>query len=161
MQISGAGSGGIDSVSMQKMMTEMKKKWFDKMDSDGSGGVDAGELSALAETTDKSADAIVTRYDSDKDGSLNATEFDSMMKEMKPKFHPDGMQGPPPPPDDSQTGSSGTSVSSDSIKSLIDLLKAGKEDEAETAWQNMIASMDQNTLYGSTGSDASLFSIKA
>jgi Ca2+-binding EF-hand superfamily protein len=86
MQINSVSGNGIDSVSLQKMMAEMKERCFKKLDADGDGGIDASELTDLAKTTDKSADEIISAYDKNQDGALNADEMDAMMREMKPRF---------------------------------------------------------------------------
>ena len=144
----------------------MKQKFFDKMDTDGDGVIDSKELTGLAKTTGKSASDLIKTYDKDQDGALNATEFDSMIKEVRPNFRPDGMQGPPPPsPDDSSTSStSSTSASTDTSESLLELLKNGKTDEAKTAWKTYLANSMQGAAYGTNASSTmstSLFNLIA
>lgn len=163
MQVSDAGSSSTNAVSIQDMMAAMmKKQWFDKMDTNCDGVVDASELADLAKATDKSAEDIITKYDKDQDGVLNATEFDKMMQGMRPKFRPNGMQNPP-------LASSSDRVSDteqdDKLESLLELLKNGKTDEAKTVLQNIhAANLSSTSLYGSNGASlltASLLSIQA
>lgn len=103
MQINSVSGSSVDAVSMQKMMLELRDRWFKKLDADGDGGIDAGELSDLAKTTGQSASEIIQTYDADQDGVLNADEMDAMMKTLRPPHHPDeaaeGGKPPPPPPD--------------------------------------------------------------
>ena len=168
MQVSSISSSSVDTASMQKMMEEMKKKFFTKTDANGDGSVDASELSDLAKTTGKSASDLISTYDADKSGSLSATEFDKMMQETKPKYHMDGTDGMPPPPPPGATDSSSsdstttaTSSTTNQLKSLIDLLKKGKTSEAETAWQNIVSSFAQSTGYDTTSATSSLMNIQA
>ena len=157
MSISAIGSSGSDVTSISDLMAQMKQKFFDKMDTDGDGVIDSKELTGLAKTTGKSASDLIKTYDKDQDGSLNATEFDSMIKEIRPNFRPDGMQGPPPPPDDRSTSS--TSASTDTTESLLELLKNGKTDEAKTTWQSLLAESMQGAAYGASASTASSASL--
>ena len=69
----------------------MKEKMFAKVDSDGSGGVDGRELQTmLGKMSERSgqslgsADELLTKMDSNADGSLDADELDSGMKSLLP-----------------------------------------------------------------------------
>ena len=163
MQVSGIGSGssGVDAVSMQKVMDDMKKKWFEKMDANGDGIVDASDLTDLAKTTNKTPEEIIKTYDKDQDGGLSATEFDAMMKEMRPKFHPAGM----PPSDQSQSGQAPADeikALDDKLTTLIEMLKNGNSDEAETVWKTLIANLRKDDTYGENASaTVSLLNIQA
>lgn len=103
--------------------------FFNKVDSDGSGGVSTDELATMAEDLQKMTSQSLTvdndtfgAADSDGDGSLNADELQSFMDKS-------GFAPPPPPPggmamaissDDSETKSSATQSSS---QKQIDLLQ--------------------------------------
>ena len=69
---------------------------FDKIDTDGSGGISQSELDAfvqdLSDKTGKSIDATnaVSTYDTDKNGELSQDEFKSFMDAS-------GIAPPPPP----------------------------------------------------------------
>ena len=92
MQISGIGSSdNSDFIEMAKAMAEMRKKIFAKLDTDSSSSLDKTELAGLADRTGLKVDDIITKYDSSGDGTIDATEADTMLEDLKP-------QGPPPPP---------------------------------------------------------------
>ena len=68
-----------------------KAAMFNKMDADGSGGLDKDELSGLAqkisedtgeETTSQS---LIDKYDENGDGVLSADELQAMMEDLKPQ----------------------------------------------------------------------------
>lgn len=71
----------------------MQERMFQKADVDGSGGVDSTELQALLDKAAKktgtsvdssSATDLLSKSDSDKDGSLSSDELDSVMKSIFP-----------------------------------------------------------------------------
>ena len=82
-------------------MARMKEEMFNRVDSDGSGGVDTVELSALAEKMREhsnqglSAEEMLEKMDSDGDGELSRTELEKGMEEMRPRR--DGGRPPMPP----------------------------------------------------------------
>lgn len=92
--IGGASSAWSD-VSAQR--TAMRDKMFSKIDSDGSGEVDAGELSSMlnrisggTQDTDASstqATALLKKMDIDGDGALSADELEAGTR---------ALMGPPP-----------------------------------------------------------------
>lgn len=100
-------------------------RMFAKIDSDGSGSVDATELQGMldhlsSQTGDSlgsSAD-LMTTFDSDGNGSLSQSELGDGMKSLMPApsstvdFAQQKMGGmpPPPPPDDASGSSSSTST---------------------------------------------------
>lgn len=105
--------------------------FFNKVDSDGSGGVSQDELQSLAsdieqktgQTLDVSDDAFAS-YDTNGDGSLSADELKSAMEKNGFK----GPQGPPPPrqmdasaQDQSSTGT--TASLQDQIAQLSSLIQ--------------------------------------
>lgn len=90
MQISSIGSSsGTDSVSIAKMMEEIRKKMLEKLDKNGDGKLDATELADVADKTDTKVDDLLTQFDNDTDGTLSKTEANKMFETMRPK-------GPPP-----------------------------------------------------------------
>jgi Ca2+-binding EF-hand superfamily protein len=78
---------------------------FDKVDINGSGGLDQEEFQTLAdkisEVTGEEVDVveIFSTYDEDGDGVLSEEETQTAMDAHRPQGPPPGgMQGPPPPP---------------------------------------------------------------
>ena len=57
-------------------------------------------LDQVAEASQRLNDAVLQRYDKDKDGQLNAAEVAAAKEEMQSRGQPrrDGPAGPPPPP---------------------------------------------------------------
>jgi hypothetical protein len=134
--ISGIGGGAWAAQAMPDMST-MRQRMFAKVDTDGSGGVDAAELQKTLDKVsersgqglDKASD-LMTRWDSDGNGNLSSDELDTGMKSLLPSpsstmefaqmrggHGMDGMQmgGMPPPPmggSDDSTGKGGSSGSS-------------------------------------------------
>jgi Ca2+-binding EF-hand superfamily protein len=99
-----AGSSSADNARPSP------EEMYKKLDSDGSGGLNASELDAWAtdfksmtgQTID-TAKAIST-YDANGDGEISKTEMDTMMKALHEKSG-----GPPPPPLDMTTGTGSVS----------------------------------------------------
>jgi len=81
----------IDTQSVQ----QFKSKMFNKIDRDGSGGIDKTEFSDIAkqlsEMSGKSVnvDSIFSTYDKNSDGSLNLEELDSFNKDNPPPLTAD------------------------------------------------------------------------
>lgn len=100
-------------------------RMFAKVDSDSSGSVDATELQGMLDDISgktgkdlgSSAD-LMTKFDSDGNGSLSQSELGDGMKSLMPApsstvdFAQQKMGGmpPPPPPDDATSASSSTST---------------------------------------------------
>jgi EF-hand domain pair len=125
---SSASAWSVTSNSRASRQQEM----FKKVDSDGSGGVDATELQSMFDeiakhtgtsSTTKAADAL-TKMDSNGDGSLDSSEMEAGMKSLMPEPSstmafaqarhgeggPKGTGGPPP---SSGSESSGGASSTD------------------------------------------------
>jgi Ca2+-binding EF-hand superfamily protein len=74
---------------------------FNKVDSDGSGGVSQSELDAFvvnissASGTTISTDDAISTYDTDGDSELSSTELKSFMDANRPEQPPMGMMGMP------------------------------------------------------------------
>jgi Ca2+-binding EF-hand superfamily protein len=92
----------MNSLYNQMAMPSMqmhRKDLFNKVDSNGDGGIDKVEISDLAKKLAKdtgstlSVDDIFSTYDADGDGKLSKTELDSFMRENAPP--PPGGQGGP------------------------------------------------------------------
>ncbi|HOP06074.1 MAG TPA: EF-hand domain-containing protein [candidate division Zixibacteria bacterium] len=85
------GNMGISS----DMMTQMREKMFERMDSDGDGQIDLAQLQSEAEQAGQVDDRFeamlehLTEADTDGDGMVSQAEFEAM--EPPP---------PPPPPED-------------------------------------------------------------
>jgi Ca2+-binding EF-hand superfamily protein len=89
-------SGYINQMTLPSM--EMRRNdLFNKVDSNGDGGIDKVEISDLAKKlsedtgTTLNVDDIFSTYDADGDGKLSKTELDSFMRENAPP--PPGGQG--------------------------------------------------------------------
>ncbi|SEB17626.1 XopAW family type III secretion system calcium-binding effector [Variovorax sp. YR216] len=136
-----SGIGGTSSAwsDMSAMRSLMQAKMFAKADADGSGGVDQtelqGVLDAVAEktgfTNSSSTAELLTKMDSDGNGTLSSDELAK------------GMQGMmPPPPDGGGTGGSDDLFSKidsdgDSLVSKVEmqifLAKMTPDGEADSA----------------------------
>lgn len=77
------------------------EEMFNKVDEDGSGGVDADELSTMAEEMAErtgetiDVDSLMEAYDSDADGALNEEEMLSAMESLREEMGPPPADGPP------------------------------------------------------------------
>jgi hypothetical protein len=151
--ISGIGGGTWTAQAMPDM-SAMRKRMFAKVDTDGSGGVDASELQkVLDKVSERSgkdvgkASDLMTQWDSDGNGNLSSDELDTGMKSLMPapsstvEFAQmrggqgmDGMQmgGMPPPPAGGADESSGSSTSSGSSSS-------GSTDPADTNGDGVVS----------------------
>ncbi|MFM9917440.1 MAG: EF-hand domain-containing protein [Rhizobacter sp.] len=127
--VGGASSAWSDLSSARA--SAMKERMFAKVDSDGSGSIDTGELQGLLDhigeksgTSLGSATDLLGKMDSDGNGSLSKDELDSGTKSLMPapsstmdfaQQRADGSSGPPPggggppPPSDSASGSASSS----------------------------------------------------
>lgn len=83
-----SGLGGVnrswDSGASRK--AEHEARMFAKVDSDGSGGVDATELATMLEHTGQSGDSaeLLKQMDGNGDGSLSSDELSQGMRELMP-----------------------------------------------------------------------------
>lgn len=86
-----SGLGGMSrswpsAESGQSRKAEHEARLFAKVDSDGSGGVDATELASMLEHTGQSGDSaeLLAQMDGDGDGSLSSEELGQGMRELMP-----------------------------------------------------------------------------
>lgn len=108
---------GISGMSgMMGGMRPDPQQMFNRMDKDGSAGIDKDEVSAM---TEKMAEASVTEidvvslmaeFDGDEDGILNKEETHAAMESLKAQMGPPANGGlgagggPPPPPKEGAAG---------------------------------------------------------
>lgn len=147
------GVSGFNSASLAQMREQM----FQKLDADGSGGVDETEFangpSGSGGMDSGIASALFTSFDSDSDGSLTQDELESGFQKLSSSMRsvligtqeqggPGGADGPPPggpppdgpPPQDASSSSSGSSSSSDSsLETLLNLLKTATDSTSESS----------------------------
>jgi hypothetical protein len=96
--MSGISAASGPMFSMRPDPREM----FNRIDKDGSGGIDADELSALTEKMAErsgeaiDADKLMETYDSDGDGVLNEEETHSAMESLREEMGPPPGGGRPP-----------------------------------------------------------------
>jgi hypothetical protein len=91
--ISGVSSSASAWSAMSTSRASRQQEMFNKVDSDGSGGVDATELQSMLDdiakhtgtsSTTTAADAL-TKMDSNGDGSLDSSEMEAGMKSLMPE----------------------------------------------------------------------------
>lgn len=84
--ISGLGGADRSWQTSSSRKAEHEARLFAKIDSDGSGGVDATELASMLEHAGQSGDSgeLLKQMDSDGDGSLNSEELSQGMRELMP-----------------------------------------------------------------------------
>jgi hypothetical protein len=84
--ISGLGGADRSWQSMQSRKAEHEARMFAKVDSDGSGGVDATELASMLEHTGQSGDSaeLLKKMDGNGDGSLSQDELSQGMRDLMP-----------------------------------------------------------------------------
>lgn len=126
--ISGVGSA---SNGAWADASAMRAKMFAKVDKDGSGSVDKTEMQGMLDhiasktgTEAGNADELLTRMDSDGDGSLNTDELEAGMKSLMPApkstvefanqrggaARPEGPPPGPPPVEAESTSSSSADI---------------------------------------------------
>ncbi|WP_374303948.1 EF-hand domain-containing protein [Ferrovibrio sp.] len=137
--VSSIGSG---SNPLQQVMQQL----FVKNDSNADGKLDSSEISSLLETLQGTSDAssglaaddVIAAFDSDGDGNVTSTEFDSGFQKMAENMQAgliaaqEGSQMPPPPPGpppgEPSRGSLGAASEEDgeddtTVSTLLDLLE--------------------------------------
>jgi hypothetical protein len=124
---------------------------FDKVDIDGSGGLDESEFQTLADkigqATGEAVDVeeLFATYDADGDGVLSEEETQTAMEANRP-------QGPPPGGMPAQ-GQGGMSASSAGIASYLQMASLGMEQDQSS---NMFAMLGGNSAAYASGG---LFSV--
>jgi len=164
--VGGASSAWSDVASSRA--SAMKQKMFAKVDSDGSGSVDKGELQTMLDKISErsgqpvgTADDLLGKMDSNADGSLDASELDAGMKSLMPapsstmdfasrrsaegEGDPDGGggHGGPPPPSDASSGSSTSSSTSSTATDPLDTNEDGTVSAQERAAGDLKALLQQ------------------
>ncbi len=68
----------------QSLMTQMRQRMYNSMDTDGNGSVSKNELSSMMSGTSTTldVDALFSQIDTDGDGAITTNEFDSAMNTM-------------------------------------------------------------------------------
>lgn len=86
-----SGLGGVNrawdtSQNAATRKAEHEARMFAKVDSDGSGSVDATELASMLEHTGQSGDSaeLLKKMDSNSDGSLSSDELSQGMRDLMP-----------------------------------------------------------------------------
>lgn len=148
--ISGISSG---TNPLQQAMQQL----FSKNDSNADGKLDTSEISSLLETlqgtsdstSGLSADDVIAAFDSDGDGNVTSTEFDSGFQNMATSMQAELIAAQesgqmPPPPHGPPPGAPPASASSEeddeedtTISTLVDLLEqyssASESEEASAS----------------------------
>ena len=137
---------GISGMgSMMNGMRPDPQQMFNRMDKDGSAGIDKDELSAM---TEKMADAsgteidvvsLMAEFDGDGDGILNQDETHAAMESLKAQMGPPvnggpgAGGGPPPPAKEEAAGVYGQDgvESQSTIEQLLDALSDSEDEEEE------------------------------
>jgi Ca2+-binding EF-hand superfamily protein len=157
MQIGNIGSDGSDSLSIVKLIAEMRKKMLEKLDQNNDGDIDQNELANLAGKTGSKVDAIIDEYDTNKDGVLDAAEAEKMFEDMRPKN--------PSLPPDQLTGATGADAgdtkATNTIQSLLDALQNSDTDQAaRDNLVRLIQNMLQTYTTDNAANTASVNSLK-
>ena len=137
---------GISGMStMMGGMRPDPQQMFNRMDKDGSAGIDKDELSAMTEKmadasgTEIDAVSLMAEFDGDGDGILNQDETHAAMESLKeqmgppPNGGPGAGGGPPPPPKEEASGVYGQDgvESQSTIDQLLDALSESEDEEDE------------------------------
>ena len=149
---------GISGMSpMRGGMRPDPQQMFNRMDKNGSSGIDKDELSAMTEKmaeasgTEIDVDSLMAEYDGDGDGVLNQDETHAAMESLKEQMGPPPNGGPgagggaPPPPPQEETsnvyGQDGVESQS-TIDQLLDALsESADEEEADGIVQAWIQAL--------------------
>jgi Ca2+-binding EF-hand superfamily protein len=88
--LGGANRSWESAQSGQNRKAEHEARMFAKVDSDGSGGVDATELASMLEKSPISGQSgdsaeLLKKMDADGDGSLNSDELSQGMRDLMPR----------------------------------------------------------------------------
>jgi hypothetical protein len=144
-----SGMGG-----MMGGMRPDPQQMFNRVDKDGSGGLDKDELSVMTdEISERSgieidAQSLMEEYDGDGDGALNPEEthaaMESLKEELGPPPRPGGEGNPGPGVYGQDGGENGTSVD----QLLAALSEADDESDATGLIQEWLATLQgQNEAY--------------
>ena len=147
------GASGFSSTSLAQMREQM----FQKLDADGSGGIDETEFangpsggpSGSGGMDSGIASALFTSFDSDSDGSLTQDELETGFQKLSSSMRsvligtqeqggpggagpggPGGAGGPPPPPQDAADSSTD---SDSSLETLLSMLQSASSTTSESS----------------------------
>lgn len=103
---SGFGRGVEAWADAAKTRAQVKERMFDRVDTDGSGGIDKAELQvkldSIAARTGRAgvqAEDVFAKVDTDGDGSLSKRELNVALKNLSPKRSSTvELETPPAPP---------------------------------------------------------------
>lgn len=133
--ISSVSASGNAWANATAQRSQMQAKMFNKVDADGSGGVDQTELQALFTDISQKTGAVLdaaeqfSAMDSNADGSLSSDELAQGMQSRMP----------PPPSTMEFAQSRSTNVQSGDLFTKVDSNSDGSVDEAEmTAFTDMM-----------------------
>ena len=136
------------------------QQMFNRLDRDGSTGLDKDELNTMAEKVAErtgneiDVDSLMETYDGDGDGVLNEEEANNAMESLRDQMGPPPGEGPPPgggrpeQADADTYGKDGVSAQN-MINQLLESLSAAEdEDETDEITQQWIATLKgENTGY--------------
>ena len=135
---------GISGMSgMMGGMRPDPQQMFNRMDKNGSAGIDKDELSAMtekmAEASGTEIDVVSLMAEFDGDGVLNPEETHAAMESLKaqmgppPNGGPGAGGGPPPPTHEETSGEYGQDgvESQSTIDQLLDALSESEDEEEE------------------------------
>jgi len=163
--ISGVSSNASAWSAMSTSRASRQQEMFNKIDSDGSGGVDATELQSMLDdiakhtgtaSTTTAADAL-TKMDSNGDGSLDSSEMEAGMKSILPEpsstmAFAKARQGEGGPPPAAPSGGA-SSTDSDGEFDPLDTNQDGTVSEQERATGELKDAI-QNLLKAYTKADS-------
>jgi hypothetical protein len=136
-------------------MRPTPQQMFNRMDKDGSTGIDKDELSAITEKmadasgTGIDVDSLMEEFDGDGDGVLNQEETHAAMESLKEQMEPPpnggpGAGGPPPPPQEEESsgvyGQDGVESQS-TIDQLLESLYESEDEEEDGIFQAWIQAL--------------------
>lgn len=136
-------SGISGMTGMTGGMRPDPQQMFNRLDKDGSAGVDKDELSAMAEKmaertgTEIDVDSLMEEFDGDGDGVLSQDETKAAMDSLKEQMGPPPNGGPkagggPPPQEEASSVYGQDGVESQSgIDSLLEALYEAEDEEDE------------------------------
>ena len=118
-----SGLGAYQALTGNQCVRPHKDDLFQKIDSDGSSGIDKAEFSDFAKMMSEHSgleidtEKVFADYDQDGDGNLSETELDTFRKE----------NAPPPPPPGSMMGRPGVEETRQALSDLFDSLDSNAD----------------------------------
>ena len=144
---------GISGMNgMAGGMRPNPQQMFNRMDKDGSAGLDRDELNTMAEKVAErtgneiDVDSLMDTYDGDGDGVLDEAETQDAMESLRDQMGPTPGEGPPPgqnPPPGGEMQDQGAPATyskngltgRDMVSQLLETLSAAGEEEEEMTRQ--------------------------